>query len=212
MSNMRNKEYPESKGGIMICGINWGGKADGPDDGNSGKYAFSDKDHNSFRYSEALIDWLEAWGVPLGRSSNPGPLERCFIQTNWCDSQSRSAAKITEEEYRNTPLFAMIQHYKPRAIILTAVSLFQRFQRRATEEGLKEMEKPAPCKPIPVKGKNYRAHLAEYADMSVVAVPHPSRFRSIIGKSIGEWKTPVRGALGRVIDPSTGAYIPFAAR
>lgn len=207
MKNVRTKIYPESTGGIMICGINWGGDPNGVDDGNSGQYAFADKAHNSFPYSEALITWFEAWGVRLDRSSNPGKLERCLIQTNWCDSQSRDAKSISEQEWQNTPLFGLIKELKPRAIILTAVTLLPRFQKRASEAGLKLLKEREPHTLVSAHGKTFRMHVIEYDKTNVVALPHPSRFRSIIGKSISQWKNPARLALGRVIDPKTGTYM-----
>ena len=208
MSNMRNEVFKESKGGILICGINWGGDPNGKDDGNSGKYAFTDKEHNSFRYSETLIKWFEAWGIKLDRSSNPGPLERSFIQTNWCDSQSKNAGGISDRDYARTELFKLITEYQPRAIVLTAVCLFRRFLKRASEAGLGEV-KVQESYPLKTEtGKQFRVWLAEYDKTNVLAVPHPSRFASIIGKSITAWGKPARTALSKVIDEQS-AYKPL---
>ena len=208
MSNMCNKVFKESKGGILICGINWGGDPNGKDDGNSGKYAFTDKEHNSFQYSETLIKWFEAWGIKLDRSSNPGPLERSFIQTNWCDSQSKNAGGVSGHDYDHTELFKLIREYQPRAIVLTAVSLFPRFRSRAGEAGLREVKVHEPYPLKTATGKQFRAWLAEYDKANVLAVPHPSRFASIIGKSIKDWGKPARTALSKVIDEQS-AYKPL---
>ncbi len=205
MTNMRNKIFKESAGGILICGINWGGDPNGKDDGYSGKYAFTDKEHNSFRYSETLIKWFEAWGIKLDRSSSPGPLERSFIQTNWCDSQSKDAKGLTD--YSRTGLFELIKKYQPRAIVLTTVSLFPRFQARAAEAGIKPVKVHEPYLLKTATGKQFRAWLAEYDKANVLAVPHPSRFASIIGKSIKDWGKPARTALSKVIDEQS-AYKP----
>lgn len=204
MNNMRNKIFKESKGGILICGINWGGDPNGKDDGYSGKYAFTDKEHNSFRYSETLIEWFKAWGIKLDRP-NPGPLERSFIQTNWCDSQSKNASGVS---YDRTELFKLISEYQPRAIVLTAVSLFPRFRSRAGEAGLREVKVHEPYLLKTATGKRFRAWLAEYDKANVLAVPHPSRFASIIGKSIQDWGKPARTALSKVIDEQS-TYKPL---
>ena len=190
----------------MICGINWGGKPDGVDDGNSGKFTFSDKT-NKCPYTNALIAWLEVWGVPVDRS-NPGKLERCFIQTNWCDSQSKNADGISDRDYARTELFKLITEYQPRAIVLTAVSLFSRFQSRAGDAGLKVVKVHDPYLLKTATGKQFRAWLAEYDKTNVLAVPHPSLFASIIGKSIKDWEKPARAALSKVIDEQ-GAYKPL---
>ena len=208
MNNMRNKIFKESKGGILICGINWGGDPNGKDDGNSGKYAFTDKEHNSFRYSETLIGWFKAWGIELDRP-NPGPLERSFIQTNWCDSQSKNASGVSGYDYDHTELFKLIKEYQPRAIVLTAVSLFPRFRSRAGEAGLMEVKVHEPYLLKTVTGKQFRAWLAEYDKANVLAVPHPSRFASIIGKSVTGWRQPARFALSKVIDIQRAAYKPL---
>ncbi|EQD37241.1 hypothetical protein B1A_17718, partial [mine drainage metagenome] len=170
---------------------------------------FTDKEHNSFRYSETLIEWFKVWGIEVDRSSNPGPLERSFIQTNWCDSQSKSAAGISDDDYRRTELFKLIKQYQPRAIVLTAVSLFPRFRARAAEAGIRELKDHEQYLLKTATGKQFRAWLAEYDKTNVLAVPHPSRFASILGKSVAGWKQPARYALSKVIDIQSAAYKPL---
>lgn len=91
--NLATKLFPESRqGGLMICGINWGGA---PDEGYvwsrdvTGDSFFSDARFNDFPYRNRLLKWFELFGHSLATSEDKaGEFEKSIVQTNWLRSQS----------------------------------------------------------------------------------------------------------------------------
>lgn len=83
--------YPESYGGMILCGMNWGGVSPNSDP-VKGDWAtfFADDATNSDRFQQRLKHWFSFWGHPLYPDNTPCVLDRAISQTNMFLDQSKS--------------------------------------------------------------------------------------------------------------------------
>lgn len=132
------EDYPENQtNGIMICGINFGYSAEDEANEASGIEAkhedpsfFSDSSVNNTRFRNRIVKWLNSWGVGLDlEAGKEGPLERSFFQTNWLNSQTNDAKKISHRILLDNAngILQLLKDRKPRLIIFVGADLIQAF-------------------------------------------------------------------------------------
>jgi hypothetical protein len=97
--------FPETaKGGLLICGMNWGGKPEVPDRGvetESRPWApwFSHPQNRSRGFQATLLKWFELWGYPLSHE-NPTHLDIAIAQSNiFFDKSPRFLAMPKRERW-----------------------------------------------------------------------------------------------------------------
>ena len=132
--NLATSQFPENReGGLMICGINWGG----PEDAAAlTQDVFGDSFFSDARfvagpspYRRNIIRWFELFGHPLaGSESEAGPFERSVVQTNWRSDQSphvkgESAHAELVRAWGNFEFH--VEQLKPRLLMFMGVNLLE---------------------------------------------------------------------------------------
>jgi len=94
---LATKIRDESYGGLLLCGMNWGGA---PSNSNEGGWAdfFADDATNKDIYQPRIKEWFKAWGFPLAPNGQPTILDLATSQTNLFLDQSKSFAEIGRSE------------------------------------------------------------------------------------------------------------------
>ena len=97
--NVETRKYEEnSQGGLMICGMNWGGEQSldpkCPSNAKKPPTFFSDTT-NAYEYKDKIVDWFGYFGHPLKRVKEEARrFEKSILQTNWLTHQSKDTTKI----------------------------------------------------------------------------------------------------------------------
>ncbi|MCA6216031.1 hypothetical protein KGA65_05665 [Ideonella sp. B7] len=225
--NLANSVFPglNDKRGILICGYEWGFSLDDQRlfaAGNPApffdKYAettFSNKTpaHGDralgWRYDNRIHRWFELWGNPLNREGLGGVLEKCIVQTNWCNTEGHHIegsyyAKLSDPAQVDNFLFH-ISELDPALIIfmgsvmidvLQNSSILARFSAIVGRETnpLRKVQKEFP-------GRRFKVGFQSFQRCSVVSLPHPSSSRglsdsyiALFGDEIGNLISSVRCA------------------
>lgn len=129
--------FPEQHGGMMICGIDWGGDPEKTmRDQDRDKYCrsfFSDDSSqwimNRCIYRKRIVEWLGELGLKL--ESDPkkaGPLEKSISQINWLPDQSvntahqNNLARCTAE---HDFFIQHLQHVRPSMVLFLSCDLLR---------------------------------------------------------------------------------------
>ena len=84
--------YSEMVGGLLVCGINWGGEPSEWVEEEKRSF-FSDKLVNDYPFRNRIVGWFDVLGHPLEQErGKEGKFERSIAQTNWLLYQSRNTA------------------------------------------------------------------------------------------------------------------------
>ena len=190
--NTTTASFTENReGGLMICGINWGGsEEETPNDGDTlkkeKKSFFSDADVNNWPYRNRLLTWFELFGHPLKTTENmSNQFERSIIQTNWLSSQSKNMAgkSLRAECIREWDNFEWhVQTIRPKIIIFLSVSLLDTLNSSAcAEKANLLLGKPEKSnfyrKTVFSNGKvlkRFRVGVQNFKNTTVIALPHPT--------------------------------------
>lgn len=82
---------PESRGGLLLCGMNWGGS---PKDASGDEVGwadfFADDNTNRDKYQPRIKQWFREWGFALAPNGKPTTLDLSISQTNLFLDQSPS--------------------------------------------------------------------------------------------------------------------------
>lgn len=204
--NTTTASFTENReGGLMICGINWGGSEDEtPNDGDNlkkeRKSFFSDADVNNWPYRNRLLRWFELFGHPLRTTEDlSNQFERSIIQTNWLSSQSKNMAgkSIRAECISEWDNFAWhVQTIKPKIIVFLSVSLLDTLNSSACVENAKlilgDSEKAIYYKKtVPDNGKalkRFRVGVQNFKRTTIIALPHPTGSKGLSHKYIQAFK------------------------
>lgn len=134
-----------AKGGLLICGINWGGDSDNPEvEQPSESWApYFSHPGNSSRYQTCLLKWFDLWGWKLN-PVEPTPLDLAILQTNLFFTQSKSfpgesdSQKWTDAFHR---LCAGILHYNISGLLITSKVVGERFIEASRNPTVPEWDK-----------------------------------------------------------------------
>ena len=204
---------PETKGGLLICGLNWGRKlSDGPSEVPvTGKSYFSDKRHEYYPFKQRLLIWFELWGHPLEPfDGNPGTFERSISHMNWWTDQSHDTKGIDYIEkcrkHREHFLYHLTQ-ITPRLILFLGQPLLDALNRPWLFEDAQQCLGQA-CKPIvpwihkefDKNGKPlrpFKVRYQEFEQCEVIALPHPTGSRGLSNKYIAAFRPEIGPILSR---------------
>jgi hypothetical protein len=180
------KIFAESKGGILLCGINWG------DGGSSTSIEvskepsfFSDTPQENYLFQRTICKWFGLWGHELGTvKGKVGPLERCITHTNWLAEGSKHADVVytrknlvacAEEEF-----LPLLEYFRPRLLIFFGVLLIEAFADKSLRQKIEDILGQMHChqKPQWFKktngGRRFRVQRMRFKDCVVIGLPHPT--------------------------------------
>ena len=141
--------YPENaKGGIMVCGINFGVSkneelaiANGEHVAKEIPSFFSDQNvRKSDRFNSKIVDWLSSWGLPLTRTKGQETaFDKCFFQTNWVDSQTENADLEGRNEIlinNAAGILSLIEDRRPSIILFFGRGLIEALSNTQSVDSL----------------------------------------------------------------------------
>lgn len=201
-NNIETNIYPESFGGILICGINWGGdESDMVLEESNYKTFFSNKKQYDWKFRNRILKWFELWGHKLSTSENDiGKLEISISYTNWLDSKSKNfeGKNIYSECVINNQLFFNILDFlKPRLIFFMSNQLLEAFNSKVCRPKVNEILGNQ------IRQKNYLQHniindekklrrfkigFQSFEKCDIISLPHPSGSKGLVDLYIGSFK------------------------
>jgi hypothetical protein len=193
--NLATAEFDENRtGGLMICGINWGGPEDDSPLAKDefGKSFFSDARFadGPSPYRRNILRWFSLFGQPLaGSEKDAGPFERSIVQTNWLSDQSPnvSGKALGPELLREWDNMVFhLARLKPRLLMFMGAQLLEALNTRECLSGCVRLFGPVTQ---PLRWENRPARRGEAAEgvalgfqkfesLQVIGFPHPSWPRS----------------------------------
>jgi len=191
------------KGGIMICGYEWGyskkdqkreknGNNNCCDEGGgqdisesnavfSNNATFYRKNEEQWRFNKRIVEFFERWGHPLTEKS--GSFEKTIVQTNWCNTQGNHIKgnrlkKLLDPEREMAKNFIFhIKELQPRLVLLFGYAMIDALQDGSVIEPFKEiMGEIAPIDGEPFATKEFaggRFYMQNFEKCKVVCLPHP---------------------------------------
>ena len=195
--NLGTKVYPENReGGLMICGLNWGGTPNPDDNWNTdmvGKTFFSDHAHNNQKgkandYNNRIVKWFELLGHPLATTEGKiGEFEKSVLLTTWLRSQSKHLAdKYDKSELaRESATFEFhVGRFHPKLIIFPSVELLEVINLSEMKDRVHNIlgyplgEGVNISTREVIKGaeklKSFRIGIQRFSKTDVIALPHPT--------------------------------------
>jgi hypothetical protein len=190
--NIAHSEFPEQRGGLMICGYEWGGGDEEAEGGDAPRIeeaaicTFANKDLRygpaalSWPYDRRIKKWFAIWGHPLN-PDDPGDFERSIIQTNWCDSQNpRMNGDYTAlwAPAQSNNFLNHVKHFAPRLILLMGSRLIDALQHPSTLEGFESIagKRTSPPQIVqkPSTFRRFKIGFQAFERCDVICLPHPS--------------------------------------
>lgn len=172
-------------GGLMVCGLNWGGDPLAAPDGEAPSF-FSDEAVNNFPYRNRLARWFDLWGFTLEKNrGREGAFERSIVQTNWLPDQQRTmhgqnvrALCVSNSEN----FFTHLRELQPRVILFCGNVLIDILNqapcRDQAEACLGSADRLQWCqKDVVANGKRlkkFRVGFQHFARCEVIGLPHPT--------------------------------------
>lgn len=210
--NIAHSEFPEQKGGMMICGYEWGGGDEEASETDSSINeaaicTFANKDLRygtaaaRWHYDNQIKKWFALWGRALDRE-NPGAFEKSIVQTNWCDTQkprmNGDYSSLWQDAQIANFLFH-IAHFRPRLLLLMGSKLIEALQAPTTLERFEAiMGKRASnyeSKQKDFDGRRFKISFQDFERCKVVCFPHPSASRGLSDAYIALFADDMRGLL-----------------
>lgn len=189
--NLGTLLYPESQGGLMICGYEWGGGPEDVEDASALSF-FSDLTVKQYVYRTRLLKWFNLWGCPLStRRGFEGPFERAIVQTNWMPDQARSTVgrNLSQELFNHREnFFTHLEVLRPRVLIFCgkqSIFVLNEPKCLAVAESILGARVRAPemrRRDVFVEGVQLTQFVfgfQSFARCEVIGLPHPSGSRGL---------------------------------
>ncbi len=184
--NIATKLFPEGeKGGLLICGVNWGGDPSEPSTAENPSF-FSDKRVNDYRYRNRLVKWFALLGHPLEEKDGmETSFERSIVQTNWLYGQAKDMRDkdIVAECIAHPDCFLYhIETLRPSLVMLVGLGLFKALNASTCRERAERSLGPA-SEPVVLRKTEFArvngliafgVGTLRFERCMVVAVPHPT--------------------------------------
>ena len=201
--------YPQnSKGGILLCGINHGYSENDKNLDESGvnredpyKSFFSDKEVNDYPFRNNIVKWFSLWGYKLGDSiEGIGDFEKSIVQTNWLQTCSNNMSGINTHQacIQDNELFLeTCEQLKPKILILFSKELLWAFNSHELNEkvgsifGKKINGTDWLQKDIISNGKKctrFKVGFQQYERLNVISLPHATSARGLSDDYIASFK------------------------
>lgn len=183
--NIATKRYDESEGGLLLCGVNWGGDPSAAQDQEAPSF-FSDRSVNNYPYRNRLVRWFGLLGHPLAtEAGTEGKFERSIVQTNWLYGQAvhmRGTDLVGLCARENEAFLFHLRTFRPRLVVLVSIALFDALNQPSCLEAVSSvLGEPSPprvlTKEIVENGKRFkrfRFGIQQFARSTVIALPHPT--------------------------------------
>lgn len=196
--NVPTAPYLENQaGGIMVCGINWGGE---PSSVAEEPSFFSDATVGDDRFRNRLLSWFELWGYPLATErGHEGAFERSIVRTNWLRDQQRSmrgkeivAACIAGKDN----FFRHLRALRPRVVFFCGSTLIHTLNdARCKNETIECLGRPKEDlryiqKEVMHNGKvlrRFRVGFQRFKCCDVIGLPHPTGSVGLSDRYIAEF-------------------------
>ena len=119
------------KGGLFICGMNWGGNSVDPgiEEASEPWAPYFSHPSNASRYQTCLLKWFDLWGWKLN-STEPTLLDLAILQTNLFFTQSRRFHDELDEDQwwlAFQRLCVGIIHYNISGLLITSKEVGDQF-------------------------------------------------------------------------------------
>lgn len=187
------KDYPENKrGGIMVCGINFGFSKEEEALENAGVISdvevrsfFSDATVNKTRFRDRLLTWMSSWGIQLAtQPGTEGAFERSFFQTNWLETQTNS---VTSDGVINSNVLVqeadgilnLLDQRRPAKIILVGSKLIDAINDIRLRARVESILGPRSGNAIIHKAipsgahkKHFKIYTQTFGDSRILCLPH----------------------------------------
>ncbi len=194
--NLATRVFDENHiGGLMICGINWGGPEDSTPltKDEFGESFFSDARFadGPSPYRRNVVRWFFLLGHPLaGSEKGAGPFERSIVQTNWLPDQSpnmsgRATRLELVGEWGNFQFH--LERLKPKLLMFMGVQLLEALNSPECLAGTVHIFGPAahaprwetrPIRTNVEEKEGVAVGFQRFERLQVIAFPHPSWPRS----------------------------------
>lgn len=202
------------KEGIMICGYEWGlPKEEIEKNKNSqtkidfeAETTFSNKINvhkKNYPYDERIIKWFKLWGHPLQRNNN-GKIEKCIVQTNWCNTQGNNMKKISIHQKllncKDNFLFH-IEKLHPKIIFFMGSKMIDVLNNQEIKKDFMRIMgreiKPLQKLQKPFNGRVFKIGFQSFEKCDVISLPHPSGSRGLSDEYIKLFKDEIKTILDK---------------
>lgn len=218
MSNVSHpvitRDYPENqRGGIMVCGINFGFSKEDEKLDISGETRsearsfFSDSSVNDTRFRKRLLAWLSLWGIQLAtKAGSEGAFERSFFHTNWLDTQTYSVTSdgaISSDVLvlEADGLLDLLSQREPTKIILVGSKLIEALNDIRLRERVESILGPRPGNASVHKApqsaslkKNFKVYSQLFGNTRILCLPHVQT-RGLTDEYMASFKPIIRNLL-----------------
>jgi hypothetical protein len=213
------RDFPENlRGGIMICGINFGYSVEDEKRENRGTLSgpeplsfFSDKAVNNTRFRNRILTWLCSWGLEfVTRAGEEGAFERSFFQTNWLNTQTRSitsngAISVETLVQEADAFLRLLEQRKPTVIIFVGSQLIEALNDIRIRERVVSIlgERSGNAEiyrgDLPnYKGTKFKMLTQTFGQTRIISLPHPQA-RGLSDEYVASLKPPVH-ILHRIVE------------
>ncbi len=183
-----NRLGEHSLGGIILCGMNWGGGGHGTTEANNfdGWTEYFSSLENRYKYQEEIIKWFAAWGFPL-TPDDPSIMDKALSQTNLFLNSSKhfNHKSYAEEDWIEAleNLSQSVSMLKASAILFFSIGICRDALWRVKEHNVTAWNDVMGIsyhneEHVFYDSDNFRKYFSVFfthADkMKIAAVPHPT--------------------------------------
>ncbi len=203
-------EFPQTRRGLYVCGINWGGA----DDDEMAEIVrrrrsfFSDDASGRYPYRDRILKWFELWDHPMARTAEEaGDFEKSVSQTNWLRDRSRRSEHRTEPKY-------LLEHVEEFLEVVSArdpkvIFLFGSCLGSALERGLRQPltrtrlaevlgQPQGPVRSLTRDQRDepkMKVRIFAFENCRIICFPHPTGAKGLTNAQIARYKPDVQEAL-----------------
>lgn len=217
--NVGHSIFPgfNDRGGIVICGYEWGFSAkDEALENDAERYAevkehlastqtFSSKGWDS-PYDRRIHKWFSMFGQPLGEDGGFSDFDKCILQTNWCDDMDNQVSDYEKflSDANRANFLGIMREFRPSLVLFMGIKQIEYLQDARVKPAIEQLAGPE-VSPLRFErkeefdGKKFRLAFQEFENLSIIALPHPSGsmglsdayidlFAAEIGEQIADFK------------------------
>jgi len=203
------------QGGIMICGYEWGHSSKDVElESDPERHAvamerlaatqtFSSKGWDS-PYDRRIHKWFSMFGHPLGENGGFSALDKCILQTNWCDDMGNHISDyekfLSDENSAN--FLGILREFRPSLLIFMGIKQIEYLQDLKIKSTVEDLFGPEKS-PLRFdrnedhEGKKFRIAFQEFQNLNIMALPHPSGSMGLSDAYIHHYATEIGNQISR---------------
>lgn len=138
------------------------------------------------------MKWFALWNLDLVQTAGQeGCFERSIVQTNWLDTQSRDALKITHFELVQAAggFLGLVAERAPAVIMLFGYALMDAVNDLRVRGRMTKILGSCSGDPVPRGGPRLALYAQRYGDTQVIFMPHPRT--AVSDEHIASLKPPI---------------------